>query len=165
MRMSKAVFSTAFVLAASVSACAIAADECVVPFIKPAAHCPLSIEQGKVKLKLTSAQSKASLDALRKVTDDHIDKHLDSGTITDVQVIGPASSSPAGQPRWTLKILHNYQGERESGNFVVMTPEIKDGGVVLAAGKKYRVYAVVIDEASDTSGDQYVWKGTALELP
>lgn len=125
----------------------------------------MSTDQDKVKIKLTPAQIQASMAAIRKTSDDHIAKGLDEGPIVDAQVIGPAAKSVGGQPTWKLKILHNYQGEHDSGDLIVVTPTPKDGGATLVAGKKYRIYTVVVGEKFDVPGNFYVWKGSVVELP
>jgi hypothetical protein len=160
MRMIKAALSVACFFSFALSASVAQAEECLVPFTgKATTHCPLSVDQGKVKLKLSPAQIKASTAALRKTSDDHITPGLDEGIIADVQALSPNAQPVAGQPAWKMTMLHAYQGEQESGEIDVVNPAIEDGGATLVAGKKYRIYAVVINNSF------YVWNGSVIELP
>ncbi|MBB6243154.1 hypothetical protein [Rhodanobacter sp. MP1X3] len=164
MHMIKAIVAVACVFGASLSVSTARAEDCLIPFVSKTARCPMSVDQGKVKVKLTPAQIKASISAIRKTSDDHITNGLYKGPIFDAQVLGTAPSV-AGQPTWKLKILHNYQGEQDSGECTVVTPAVKDGGATLVVGKKYRIYTVVVGDKFDVPDDFYVWKGSVVGLP
>jgi hypothetical protein len=165
MRMVNVIASVACVLGGLLSAQTAYAENCLIPFVSKTAHCPMSVDQGKVNVKLTPAQIKTSIAAIRKTSDNHITKGLDNGPIVDAQVLGPSAKSSAGQPTWKLKILHSYQGEQDSGELTVVSPAVEDGGSTVVAAKKYRIYTVVVDDPSGETSDFYVWEGSVVELP
>lgn len=97
---------------------------------------------------------------LASVSAEYLPFSLRGDIVVDAVVVKLLQHDATGQPRWLIQPEQIFSGSGRipEGAFEIASPRADDGGIVLAAGQRYRLNVV------EMRGRFYVWAGWAVML-
>lgn len=127
---------------------------------------PIEFDNGKLTVaKPTKAEIIEFNRKLRELGNGRIPPKSKGEILLDCRVLRSLKMDQYGQPAWVVTPLHVFEGSVHGHSLILKSPNLKDGGVQLSIGKKYRVCACDFEKfESGTSGPLYIWNGAVMEL-
>jgi hypothetical protein len=129
---------------------------------------PYTLDDGKlVMINATRKEIAYTKASLTKITDRNIPENLEGAVLFDCQVIRRLPSDRYGQKAWLVAPNHIFAGfdQIANGYTKLTSPTIKNGGLIIEVGKRYRVLAVDFARLdSGKKGELYIWAGSVSKL-